>query len=68
MRTAELAAPFPAKSVGDVDLGFTYTSTLCSLGFPRQQLPQHILQNPAVGVVQRLLRRVDAQHPSNTIL
>ena len=38
--------------------------TLCShrllAGFPRQQLPQHILQNPAISVVERFLRRVDA--------
>src|SRR5579863_1382786 len=30
------------------------------LRLPRQQLPQHILQDPAVGVVQGFLRRVDA--------
>jgi len=31
------------------------------LRLPRQQLPQHILQNPAVGVVERRLRCVDAE-------
>src|SRR5580704_11949561 len=30
------------------------------LRLPRHQPPQHILQNPTVGVVQRLLRRIDA--------
>ena len=30
------------------------------LGLAGQQLPQHILQNPAVSVVQRFLRSIDA--------
>jgi len=30
--------------------------------FPRQQLPQHVLQNPAVGVVEGFLRGVDADY------
>jgi hypothetical protein len=29
-------------------------------GFGGQQLPQHVWQNPPVGVVLRLLRRIDA--------
>ena len=37
-----------------------YTATVSAVGFAAQQLPQHILQNPAVGVVERFLRRVDA--------
>lgn len=51
----------------DVDGSEVRPCSLHSYGLrtrlPRQQLPQHILQYPAVGVVERLLRRVE-QHRS----
>ncbi len=51
---------FPASEIDHVERTLDLNPHRLRAGFRRQQLPQHILQNPAVGVVKRLLRRIDA--------
>ena len=51
-----------ARSIAQIMLPCLLRVDGLGLRSSRQQLPQHIMQNAAVGVIERLLRCVDPHH------